>query len=157
MRGGKDRRAPGRREDAQAAGRLQRLVGIRVGRIVEAQLLQQRDVNGVRVGIEELGAEIDGDAPSLVLDHARIAMTSDFGSRLEEVDVEAAGKKVGRGHAARARADDRHAVSARSRPAVPGAAGRRSCHCSSVATAQHGAGAERRQGDRALDDIAARH
>ena len=119
MRRRKDRRAPGRREDAQAGGRLQRVVGVGVGRIVEAQLLQQRDVNRVRVGMKELGAEIDGEALPLVVDHVRIAVTADLGSRLEQVDVEGAGEKVGRSHAARTGADDGHAVSIRSRPAVP--------------------------------------
>ena len=80
-------------EDAQAARRLQCLVGVRVVRVVEPQLLQQRDVNGVRVGMEELGAEIDGDAHPLVVDHLRIAVTADLGSRLEEVDAESAGTK----------------------------------------------------------------
>ena len=119
-----DGRAPGRREDAQARGRLQRGVGVGVLGVVEAELLQQRDVDGVRVGMEELRAEIDGDPPPAVADHPRVAVAADPGSRLEEVDVEAAGQKVGRGHAARTGADDRHAFAPRSPSAAAGGAGR---------------------------------
>ena len=136
-----DGRAPGRPEDAQARGSLQRGVGVGVLRVVEAQFLQQRDVDRVRVGMEELRAEIDGDPPPPVLDHPRIAVAADPGSRLEEVDVEATGKKVGRGHAARTGADDRHAFTPRPRSSASGGAGRQ--------------GTERRQADRALDGIAA--
>ena len=138
-----DGRAPGRPEDAQARGSLQRGVAVGVLRVVEAQFLQQRDVDRVRVGMEELSAEIDGDSPPPVPDHPRIAVAADPGSRLEEVDVEAPGKKVGRGHAARTRADDRHAftVTPRPRPSASGGTGWQ--------------GAERRQADRALDGIAA--
>ena len=52
---------PAVREDAQAARApcVWRRVGVL--RVVEAQLLQQRDVDRVRVGMEELRAEIDGD------------------------------------------------------------------------------------------------
>ena len=138
-----DGRAPGRPEDAQARGSLQRGVDVGVLRVVEAQLLQQRDVDRVRVGMEELSAEIDGDSPPPVLDHPRIAVAADPGSRLEEVDVEATGKKVGRGHAARTGADDRHAFTPRPRSSASGGAGRQ--------------GAERRQADRALEGIAASH
>ena len=101
-----------------AAGRCtgwrapQRVVGGRVGRVIEAQLLQQRDVDGVRVGMEELRAEVDGDTPPSVLDHVRIAVTADLRSRLEQVDVVGAGHEVGRGHAARTGADDGDAFSA---------------------------------------------
>ena len=140
-----DGRAPGRPEDAQARGSLHRGVDVGVLRVVEAQFLQQRDVDRVRVGMEELSAEINGDSPPPVLDHPRIAVAADPGSRLEEVDVEAAGKKVGRGHAARTGADDRHAFTFTPRPrsSASGGAGRQ--------------GAERRQADRALDGIAASH
>ena len=136
-----DGRAPGRPEDAQAPGSLQRGVDVGVLRVVEAQLLQQRDVDRVGVGMEELGAEIDGDSPPLVLDHPRIAMAADPGSRLEEVDVEAVGQKVGCGHAARTGADDRHAFTPRPWSPASGGAGRQ--------------GAEGRQADRALEGTAA--
>ena len=87
----KRRWAPGRREDAQAAGRLERLAAVRVGRVVEAELLEQGDVNRVRVRMEELGAEIDGDAPPAVVDYAGIAVAADLRSRLEQVDGVSAG------------------------------------------------------------------
>ncbi len=93
VRGGEDRRAPARREDAQAGGRFQRVIGGRVGRVVEAQFLQQRDVDGVRVRMKELSADVDGDAPPPILDHVRIAMTADLGSRLEQVDVVGVARK----------------------------------------------------------------
>ena len=126
------------------SGRRQRVVAVGLGRIVKAEMLQQRDVNGVRVGMKELGAEIDRDPLSPIVDHVRIAVTSDLGSCLEEVDVEGAGQKVGRGDATRTGADDRHPASIRSRG------------CCNIAAGQHRAGAERRHGDRSLDDIAAR-
>ena len=90
---------------------------------------------------------IDGDALPLVFDSARIAVTADLGSRLEEVDVEGAGKEVGRGHATRTGADDGHASALRCRAAVSGGGGRR-------VGPERRAGAERRQPDRALEDLA---
>jgi hypothetical protein len=84
--------------------------------------------------MEELRAEIDGEPPPSVLDHPRVAVAADPGSRLEQVDVEAPGEEVRRGHAARAAADDRHAVVPRPRP-YP----------------------ERRQADRALERLPAGH
>jgi hypothetical protein len=142
-----DRRAPRRREDAQAAGRLQRVAGVGVVRVVEAQLLEERDVDGVCGGMEELRAEIDRDALPLVVDHPRIAVTADLGSRLEDVDVEGVGKEVGRGHAARTGADDGHALALRRRSVWAGS--------SAVGRPSQLAGAERRQADRALEDVAA--
>ena len=62
MRGREDGRPSRSREDAQAAGRFECLAGVRIGRIVKPDQLQQRDVNGMRVGMEELGADIDDDA-----------------------------------------------------------------------------------------------
>ena len=58
-------------------------------------------------------SRIDGDPPPLVPDHPRIAVAADPGPRLEEVDVEATGEEVGRGHAARTR---RRPIATRSRP-----------------------------------------
>jgi hypothetical protein len=107
--------------------------------------------------MKELGAEIDGEPLPSVVDCVRIAVTADLRSRLEKVDVVGVGKKVGRSHAARTGADDGHAVSTRARPGASGAAGRRGSRRGSVAIHQHRAGAERRQSDRALDDIPARH
>ena len=107
-----------------------------VGVAGETEFLQQRDVERVRVGVEELSAEIDGDSPAPVLDHPRIAVAADPGSRLEEVDVEAPGEKVGRGHAAGTGADDRDAFTP-----VTGGAGRPGGECG--------------QPDRALNRIAA--
>src|SRR5829696_2782580 len=118
-------------------------------RVVDAQLLQQRDVDGMRVRMEELGAEIDGDALPLVVDHLRIALTADLGSRLEEVDVEGAGEEVGRGHAARTGADDGDPLTLRYRSAVSGGVGRQ-------VGRQRRPGTERRQADRALEGITAR-
>src|SRR4029079_5030583 len=99
------------------------------------EFLQQRDVDRVGVGMEELSAEINRDSAPPVLDHPRIAVAADPGSRLEEVDVEAPGEEVGRGHAARTGADDRHAVTVTPRPrsSLSGRTGRH--------------GAERRQAD----------
>ena len=57
---------PAVRKMHRLAGSLQRGVGVGVLRVVEAELLQQRDVDRVRVGMEELRAEIDGDPPPVV-------------------------------------------------------------------------------------------
>ena len=111
--------------------------------VVEAQLLEQRDVERVRVGVEELRAEVDGEPPPAVLDHPRVAVSADPRSRLEEVDVEAPGEEVGGRDAARPGADDRHALAPGSRSHASGSAGRH--------------GAERRQADCALERIAASH
>ena len=138
-----DRRAARRREDAQAAGRLQRLAGAGIRGVVQAELLQERDVDGVRVGMEELRAEIDRDGLPAVGDRPRVAVPADPRPRLEEVDVERARQEVGRGHAPRPGADDRHPVA----PAAPAGGGRGAGH-------QRRAGGERHETGRALEDVA---
>jgi hypothetical protein len=45
--------------------------------VVEADLLEERDVDRVGVGVEELRAEVDGDAVALVLDGPRVAVPAD--------------------------------------------------------------------------------
>ena len=107
------------REHAQAARRLARLVGLGVLGVVEADLLEERDVDRVGVGVEELRAEVDGDAVALVLDGPRVAVPADPAARLEELHVVRAGEEVGGRHAARARADDGDALAPRGRAGAP--------------------------------------
>ena len=125
VRGGEDRRPAAHREHAQAARRLERLVGLGVLGVVEADLLEERDVDRVGVGVEELRAEVDGDAVAPVLDRPRVAVPADPAARLEELHVVRAGEEVGGGDAARPRADDGDALAPRGRagggpaPATP--------------------------------------
>ena len=143
---------PGHREDAEAPGCLERLTGARVGRVVEAELLQQRDVYRVSVRMEELGADIDREALPSVADRVGVAVTADLRPRLEHVDAVRAGEKVRRSHAPGTGTDDRDAASRRSLAASATASSRRG----DVAAGQRRPTAERRESDRALNDIAPR-
>ena len=101
--------------------------------------------------MKELGADVDGEPLAVVVDHVRITVTADLRPRLEQVDVVGAGEKVRRSDAACTRADDRDLMSTRTRLGASGGARRRG----SGGPLEHRAGPGRREGERALQGIAA--
>src|SRR4029079_17540286 len=70
------------REDAQAAGSRVLLTDAWVSAVVQADFLEQRDVERVGLGMEELRAEVNGDGLPLVVDHPRVAVPADPVPRL---------------------------------------------------------------------------
>ena len=145
------RRSSSHREDAEAPSCLERLAAIRVVWVVETDLLEQRHVDRMSGWMEELGADIDGDALPLVANRVRVTVTADLGPRLEHFNVVRAGEKVRRSHASGTGTDDRDAAPRRSLAAAFTSA--RPCR---VAARRRRPTTERRERDCALNDIPTR-